>query len=202
MLMAKDFTLCLDPGHGMSNAKPGVYDPGAVGGGVAEADIALQWAKAIQFIGLTEFGVRPDQIVLTRDDAQDYLPVWKRDDIARAEGCTHFLSLHCNAASPLATGTETLYSEDKGPYRSYQFASLVNFAAVQAMKRANRGVKSERVTRHKNLAVFESADIMDAALLEIGFITNSKDRTLMLSRDVRVDFARRFWTQVMGVKKK
>jgi N-acetylmuramoyl-L-alanine amidase len=78
---------------------------------------------------------------------------------------------------------------------------LVNLAAVQAMKRANRGVKSERVTRHKNLAVFESADKMDAALLEIGFITNSKDRTLMLSRDVRVDFARRFWTQVMGVRK-
>lgn len=199
--MAKEFRVCLDPGHGMSNAKPGVYDPGAVGGGVAEADIALQWAKAIQFIGITEFGVQSDQIVLTRDDAQDYLPVWKRDDIAKSQGCTHFLSLHCNAASPLATGTETLYSEDKGRERSYQFASLVNLAAVQSVRRANRGVKPERVTRHKNLAVFESAESMAVALLEIGFITNGADRRIMLSRDTRVEFARRFWKDVMGVRK-
>jgi N-acetylmuramoyl-L-alanine amidase len=201
--VAKDFKVCLDPGHGMSNRSPGVWDPGAVGGGVAEADIVLQWAKTIKHIGIIEFGVRPDQIVLTRDDHEDHLPVTKRDDIARAEGCTHFLSLHCNAsANPLASGTETLYSEDKGKQRSYAFAGLVNNAAVKAVRRTNRKLKSERTTRHKDLAVFGLAAYMDAAMLEIAFISNTTDRKIMIDRNVRIAFAREFWSSVMGVKKK
>lgn len=200
--MAKDFKLCLDPGHGMSNRDPGVWDPGATGGGVTEADIVLHWAKTIKYIGISEYGVHSDQIVLTRDDQEDHLPVWKRDDIAKAEGCTHFLSLHCNASvNPLATGTETLYSEDKGKHRSYAFAGLVNNAAVKAVRRANRKLKSERTTRHKDLAVFGLADQMDAAMLEIAFISNTKDRKIMLDRNVRIEFAHQFWSTVMGVKK-
>ncbi len=38
--------ICLDAGHGMSNRTPGVFDPGAVAGGVRKADVALDWALA------------------------------------------------------------------------------------------------------------------------------------------------------------
>ena len=33
--------VCIDPGHGLGNATLGVFDPGAVAGGVREADINL-----------------------------------------------------------------------------------------------------------------------------------------------------------------
>jgi|GEM_PF-2010119 len=185
--------LCIDPGHGMGNITS-KYDPGAVGGGVAEADVALQWALALKHVGITEFGVKPEQIVLTRDDASDVTPVGRRDDVALQNGCTHLLSIHCNAASPLASGTETLYSEDKGKERSIAFAKLVQKCAVMAVGGKDRGIKSERVTRHKDLSVFGMADRIDSCLLETGFISNYLERQQLLSRDVRMSFARNFWT--------
>ncbi|MBA4293493.1 hypothetical protein C0431_11055 [bacterium] len=36
--------ICLDAGHGMSNVVAGRFDPGAVAGGVREADVSLDWA--------------------------------------------------------------------------------------------------------------------------------------------------------------
>ena len=38
--------IAIDAGHGLSNRAPGVYDPGVVAAGVAEADLALLWALA------------------------------------------------------------------------------------------------------------------------------------------------------------
>ncbi len=47
--------ICLDSGHGHGNRKIGVYDPGAVAAGIAEADIALQWALSGRWILTREF---------------------------------------------------------------------------------------------------------------------------------------------------
>jgi N-acetylmuramoyl-L-alanine amidase len=45
-------TFCIDPGHGMSNRKPGVYDPGAtvrVGSTeITEAGIVMDWANELK----------------------------------------------------------------------------------------------------------------------------------------------------------
>jgi hypothetical protein len=38
-------TIILDPGHGLANRKPGIFDPGATTGPIREADIALDWAN-------------------------------------------------------------------------------------------------------------------------------------------------------------
>jgi len=183
----------------MGNVSNG-FDPGAVGGGVREADVALQWAMALRWVGITKFGVNPSDIVLTRDDSSDVTPVGGRDDLAFRNKCTHLLSLHCNSAGPLASGTETLYSQDKGQGKSMAFAGIVQKCALKAMRSKDRGLKSENTTRHGNLAVFGLADKMSACLLEIGFISNSGDRAKMLDRDVRVAFAEAFWT-AMGFRK-
>ena len=42
--------IVLDPGHGMNNRKQGVYDLGAVVGGVYEAEIVLNQANKIKDI--------------------------------------------------------------------------------------------------------------------------------------------------------
>ncbi|ARU40019.1 hypothetical protein CCB80_02250 [Armatimonadetes bacterium Uphvl-Ar1] len=70
--------ICLDAGHGMSNRTPGVFDPGAVAGGVREADRreAMNW-----------FGVRARRIALALDDHTDRTEMVRRVDRAKATGC-------------------------------------------------------------------------------------------------------------------
>lgn len=171
--------LCIDPGHGMGNRKSGVYDPGAQAGGVSEADIALQWALTLKW-ACQRAGV---DFWLTRDDDRDEDFVGTRDDRAEDHGCTHFVSLHCNSAGPLATGVETYYRD----VADYRFAQWVHRAALNSMKSKDRGLKSEGQSQHPRLAVFDFDG--PAALVELGFITNPLERRKLLWRDCRLDFA-------------
>ena len=74
--------VCFDSGLGIGNRSPGVYDPGAVAGGIEEATGALQYVLTFKYFGIYEFAVDPKQIVLTRDDSTDYTPVGRQDDMA------------------------------------------------------------------------------------------------------------------------
>lgn len=177
--------LGIDPGHGLNNRRPGVYDPGAVAGGVAEADVVLSWALTLKFVA-ARMGLR---VTLTRDTPEGD-PVWARAGELQRAGCTHLLSLHCNAGGVLATGTETFYrdEEDKA------FAAVVQRHALAATGLRDRGLKHESRTQHKRLAVlgFDGP----AVLLETGFITNARDRKRLLSRDVRLAFATSFLSEL------
>ena len=43
-------TIIIDPGHGMSNRQPGVYDSGATSSGHSEAAIVMDWANELRDI--------------------------------------------------------------------------------------------------------------------------------------------------------
>lgn len=180
--------LCIDPGHGMSNRREGVYDPGAEDDGFSEADIVLQWGLTGKWLcqqkGVTVF--------LTRDDDRDPDPVGSRDDRAEAAGCTHFLALHCNAANGLASGTETYYRD--GPDKLW--AHYVQMAALSAMKSKDRGLKTEDESQHSRLAVLDFDG--PACLLEIGFIDNIAEREKLLKRDTRIAFWQALMHQLTG----
>lgn len=171
--------LAIDAGHGADNRKKGQYDPGAIGGGLEEADIALAWALTLKAV-CVEAGV---EFFLTRDDDRDSNPVGQRDDKAERAGCTHFLSLHCNAGG--GVGTETYFRDQ----RDMALARTVQACAVTALGSKSRGIKSEAQSQHPRLAVFDFDG--PAALLEIGFIDNENDRYRMTSRANRLSFARR-----------
>lgn len=170
--------LCIDPGHGFANRRPAVYDPGACGGGVCEADIVLQWALSGKWI-LNQLGIAT---WLTREDDRSSDPVSSRDDRAEQAGCTKFISLHCNAASPQATGTETFYRDAT----DRAWAAKVQAAALVALGLRDRGLKTESQSQHSRLAVFDFDG--PACLLELGFITRQSDRTQMLKRENRITF--------------
>lgn len=194
-----DFKICLDAGHGMGNVSKGVFDSGAVSGGVKEASVTLDWVLTLKWVGLNWFGVKPEQVYLTRDDDTDFSPVGRRDDNALAHGCTHFVAIHCNSGDPRAAGSEAYYAK-KGSARSKAFAIKVLAACVGAMGRGDRGVKREDQSQHSGLAVFGLADKMDSCLVEVGFITNPNDRARMVDREARIWFAVKFWRDVMGLK--
>lgn len=172
----------LDPGHGQSNRKAGVFDPGAVHPlrRVREADVALEWALTTKHV-LKKAGI---ECVLSRPNNVLPAPVGKRAGWAKREGATHFLSFHCNASiNPLANGTEVFHRSD------LEFAGKVLRASVRAMDGRNRGLKPEGQSQHSKLAVLDFHNTGPAALLEIGFITNSRDLDRMLLKDTRLKFA-------------
>lgn len=172
--------LAIDCGHGMGNARPGVYDSGAAAGGVTEADVALQIGETVKFYCL-QAGIACHMIRTGRADAN---PVGGRDEEAERAGCTHFLSIHLNAGPASATGTETLYRDKT----DMLFAAKVQKAALDAWGLKDRGLKPETASQHSRLAVFDFNG--PCCLLETGFVTSAKDRAALLSRENRIEFAR------------
>ena len=166
--------ICIDPGHGMANRQSGVYDPGALGGGHQEAEIALEWAKELS-AALISAG---HDVVLTRRDNKTPAPLRNRAGLAKAAGCDILISIHCNAFNGSASGTETIY-RGKG---NEAMAERINAAVVSILGTKNRGAKLEKDSQHGSLAIMA---FQPAFLIELGFIDNPSDRAKMIDDDKR-----------------
>lgn len=135
------------------------------------------WALTLKHI-LAERGI---QAVLSRATDSTEAPLRYRVKHATELGCSHLLSLHCNAGVVLARGTETFYRYDSSWVRA------VHSAAVHAVGSKDRGIKSEFKSQHKSLAILAFRG--PACLVELGFLTNPSDRKRLLDRDCRIAFA-------------
>jgi len=173
-------TIILDPGHGMANRRAGRFDPGAVSAGVREADIAMDYANAIRGELLAMGGVR---VVRTRIDHRDPTPIGVRADIARQYNGRIMLSIHCNSATPQATGAECFFRGDA----NRQFAAALSAATADAMAIRDRGAKTEDQSQHGRLAIMA---FQPCFLLELGFLTNERDRAAMLDGEIRRKLAK------------
>lgn len=158
--------IILDPGHGMSNRKPGIYDPGACASGLEEATIAMDWANELRAI-LIAGG---HSVTRTRASRLDPAPVGQRALIAVRYGGEIMLSIHCNAADGTANGTETFHRGNP------ELARSVNESVVNALGTRDRGIKTESSSQHSRLAVMA---FQPCVLLEIGFIDHAGDREKM-----------------------
>jgi N-acetylmuramoyl-L-alanine amidase len=165
--------VCVDPGHGMANATPGVFDPGAVhrASGTRDADVVLGYGLELKNI-LEARGV---QVFMTRDNNTSATPVRDRASRAETAGCDIFVSLHLNSFNPASVnGVEALYRDDPDE----QLATDMR----DAMKAAT-GLKARDIKKRPDLAVltFDGR----AVLLEIGFVSNTNDRTTVLKPSIR-----------------
>lgn len=158
----------INPGH-----HPGL-DPGAVNRnyGVTEADIVRDvGALAAQY--LRDAGCEVEAVQsnnLCGEDAE-YTNVcltannWPADI---------FVSLHCNAATPTAKGTEVLVYSRWTPADT--LASRILHQIVDSMGTLSRGVKAR-----PNLVVLNSTH-MPAVLVEMGFISNADDCRMLINQ--------------------
>ena len=167
-------TIILDPGHGMSNKRSGIFDPGAVSAGVREADIVMDWANELRAI-LRAAG---HKVVRTRIDHSDPAPVGKRVAIARHYGGEVMISLHCNSGGGQPSGTETFYRGSA----NRAMAAALNEAVVEALGTRSRGAKTEDQSQHGKLAVMS---FQPCFLIELGFIDHPGDRAKMLDASLR-----------------
>jgi len=166
--------IMLDPGHG------GI-DPGAVTGNVYEKDINL--AVALQLAEL----VRQDgaEVYLTRKDDSDYYPSSRctlqdkrqdltiRAEMARNAGAGILVSLHVNKdRHPGCQGAETYYFP--GSAEGQRLAEAIQ-ARLKEIQPDNR-----RQAKAGDYFLLRTTP-MPAVIVELGFISNPRERNLLLS---------------------
>lgn len=169
----ENLRIVIDAGHGDG-------DPGAVYGDVQEKEIVFDVSNRVGK-KLEELGAVPK---LTRT-TDEFLELYERVKYTEENFGDIFISIHANAASSDAYGTETYYYKDKesNEKESYILAEKIQEQMVALTKMKNRGVK------HGNFHVIRETEV-PAVLLELGFITNDEDREKLMTDEYRELFAK------------
>ncbi len=159
MATLKELKVYIDPGHGGT-------DPGAVGAKSKEKDIVLSVATKLNALlknkGVTTYMSRTSDTAVSLD---------ARCSGSNTKKANIFVSIHCNSAGSIATGTETFYQPGGSTYEN-KLATEVNNAVVKCLGRTNRGVKT------KDLAVLRNNDAW-GILVELLFINNPDEETIL-----------------------
>lgn len=167
--------VCVDPGHGMSNRSPNVFDPGAghVEGShpFREADIVLKYGLELKDV----FRARGISVFMTWDDNTNHAPVGQRAKNAEKAGCDTSISLHMNDVDDdSATGLEVLYRDDTDKALADRMSDA--FATTT-------GIKKRTSKKRTDLAALKFNKV--AILIDLGFIANDKDRSTLLNPQIR-----------------
>ena len=171
--------IIVDAGHGQSNRRPGVFDPGAVrysrnGHGpdriaATEADFALRYTIALD----DALRARRFPTLLTRPDTSTSCTLRQRVTLAQENQAALLLSLHLNAAprrpasSRSARGHEVLYRTRNGR----TFAEAVSAALGRHIVPHGPGI-----VRRPGLYVLRYDP---SVLVEVGFLDNDEDFALL-----------------------
>lgn len=134
-------------------------DPGAAANGHTEADIVLAFRDDVcaELEGAVNFD---------RDgEAGQNLPL--REAVKEAQNHDVAVEFHCNAASPSATGVETLSRPHNFP-----LGEAICEAISDTMGIANRGAKPEGSGQHSYLAFVSTGG---GVIVELFFLTNKRD---------------------------
>ena len=163
----------IDQGHNPENP-----NAGAEGNGLREQDITYRVGKSLEELlaANPEFEVR-----LSRPDPTTALgtsnttSLRARVNDANAWGADYFISIHTNASSnPSAKGTEAFaYSR---PSAAFSLGEDILTGISEATGLRNRGMQIR-----PGLYVLRKT-AMPAVLVELGFITNPEEATLMNTR--------------------
>lgn len=151
-------TVMIDPGHG------GV-DTGATRAGCHEKDINLDVAQDLKRY-LESKGVN---VIMTRD-TDVKIPLDERVCMANESGCDAFVSIHVNSAkNPDIQGVETHWLK----LDSQKFAKIIHNNLSLGVDTIDRGMFQSQfyVIHHTK---------MPAVLVEMGFISNPKERNEMI----------------------
>lgn len=151
---------------------PGL-DSGAVGSsGLQEAivarDIMKRTACFLRAVGYEVLEVQENELFQITNASNNY-------------GADLFASIHCNAAANTsAKGTETFCYKFGG--RSERLANYIQSQIINSLGTVDRGIKEG------NFAVVRDTDC-PAVLVEIAFITNLDDESLLVNENKRDQFA-------------
>lgn len=190
----------VDAGHGGD-------DMGAVGKmGLKEKQINLDIARRLT----NELEAQGLSVTMTRKD--DYfISLYQRTYIANREEGDFFVSVHCNAsrnrdvdgfevyyATPLEGPSEEVTVAEASPADSFYESSMelaghITSAMETHLSSPNRGVKSARFFVLKGVH-------MPAVLVEVGYISNAEEETLLEEKSYRQNVAEAIAEGVLAYK--
>lgn len=161
-------TVILDPGHG-------AHDRGAAIGYVYEKHLALDTARRVEQL-LRKEGLK---VIMSRS-RDVFIPLQDRSALGNSRGNAIFVSIHYNYnRGGSGSGVETYYHFSS----SYMLAAYIQAYLVQRTTMTNRGVKSA------NFHVIRATTKNPAVLVECGFVSNSTERSHMLTGEFRAKIA-------------
>lgn len=151
----------VDPGHGGS-------DPGALGNGLRESDVNLTVGKRVSY-HLQRHGV---EVKMSRE-ADVTVSLDARTTMANNWVADAYVSIHANSATPEAYGVETYCYQFQ--YRKLADTVHGKILEDKTLYYSNRGVKEGdfHVLREST---------MSACLVEMAFISNTRDAQLLLNK--------------------
>ena len=161
-------TVVLDPGHGG-------HDRGAAIGYVFEKHLALDTARRVEQL-LKQAGLK---VIMTRS-RDVFIPLPGRAEAGNRYNNAIFVSLHYNYnRGGSGNGVETYYKHSS----SYSLAAYIQAYLVQRTRMTNRGVKSA------SFHVIRNTTRNPAVLVECGFVSNSTERSRMMTGEFRARIA-------------
>ncbi|MCL5774508.1 MAG: N-acetylmuramoyl-L-alanine amidase [Firmicutes bacterium] len=171
--------IVIDPGHGGSdpgaiNWKSGLYEKNI------NLDIALKLRSELTALGWTVIMTRTEDVDVgyPNDSAKEELQA--RVDVAEKNGATIFISLHCNAmSSPNSRGSSIHW------YKQEDYALAQSLSNVLS---DNLGLVDRGLCRNQFYVLRHSS--MPAVLIEMAFISNPYESSLLASEDFRLKIAR------------
>lgn len=189
MAAAAALRIWLSVGHGLGNARPGIFDTGATSCVGSEHEIVYRVLDLVadQFYrdenasvtvieapscstSCVERHPRSAHLGYKIQYINDNL---KRDARGRVLGEV-LIDLHMNSADDeAANGTEVLYSAG-APASRRGIAEKISAAVSATLGTKNRGAKSDRESHRGKLAILNRTDL-PAYLIELAFVTNPED---------------------------
>lgn len=151
------------------HAGHGGVDPGAVGNGHREADVARLYSKDL--VALTGAIDATDNSAVSVNDNLNKI----KANVNRVSGDNDWnISIHLNAATPAATGVEVFaYGSDK--------EGMAKAAEISAKLAAIYGIPNRGAKDGSGLFVINSTK-GHMLLIELGFISNSNDLNQILNK--------------------
>ena len=170
------FIVVLDAGHGGN-------DPGNIGNGYREKNIALKVVKEIQLELKKIEGIK---VILTRD--KDILiNLWKRGEIANKAKANLFVSVHCDAHTSNAYGAGTFVLGLHANKRNFEVA-----------KRENAVISLEEnfKERYEGFDPNSQESVLGLTLLQ----EENLDKSFSLAADIQQNFSQNLKRKNRGVK--
>ncbi|MGK0325282.1 MAG: N-acetylmuramoyl-L-alanine amidase [Polaribacter sp.] len=174
----KSYTIVLDAGHGGK-------DPGNLGNGYKEKNIALQVAL---IVGRELTKEKDIKVIYTRK-TDIKIPLWKRGDIANTAKADLFVSLHCDSHTSNAYGAGTFVLGLRGNKMNLEIAKRENAVILEEDNYKERyiGFDSNSAESVIGLSLLQEENLDKslevASLIQTNFTKNLK----RLDRKVKQD---------------
>ena len=183
-----DKLVVIDPGHGGKM-------PGAIYRGLYEKelnlDIAIRLNKLLEKKNVKTYMIREADI-----DVDNY----ERAYIANKLNASLYLSIHNNAMDdPGFGGTMTLHYPQKASARGFTGKTFADI--IQSKLLSSLGTVNRKIIERPNLVVLKRT-AMPAALAEVAFMTNSKDRSNLQKEAFRQKAAQALCDSIIEALKK